>query len=136
MQVLGVTVPDLRAIVKEAVKATKARDAAEVARKNELALRKEAQESERLQRQLAYIADMSLAQRLLDENKLSLVDKLLKRYAPEQGDRDFRGYYWHHLNDLSKGEEIHTIPHEFMVRSISLSEGGTLLASSTWWRAH
>jgi len=118
--------------------ATKAGNAAEVARKNEsvlrrneLALRKEAQESERVQRQQAYIADMSLAQRLLDENKLSLVDKLLKRYDPEQSERDVRGYFWTHLYRLSKGEEIHTIPHEIMVKSISLSADGTRLASNT-----
>ncbi|MHC4330083.1 MAG: protein kinase domain-containing protein [Planctomycetota bacterium] len=101
------------------------------ARKREHALREEAQESERKQRLNAYAADMSLAQRYLNENKLGMVDELLKRYVPKRPEDDVRGIHWHHLNQVSKGEEIHTFPHETMVRSISVSADGARLASNT-----
>ena len=107
------------------------RQAAEAAKGRESVLLEEAQEAGRQQRRQAYIADMSLAQRLLDENKLTLVDNLLKRYDPEGDEEDVRGYFWTHLDNVSKGEEIHTIRHEYMVRSISLSKDGTRLASIT-----
>jgi len=106
------------------------RQEAEAASQRELALRQEAEESERKQRLSAYAADMSLAHRYLNENNLTAVDEILNRYATKEGER-VRGIYWTHLNDVSKGDEMHTFPHETMVRSISLSADGTLLASHT-----
>jgi serine/threonine protein kinase len=103
------------------------------ARKREYALREEAEAGERKQRLIAYAADMSLAQRYLNENNLSKVDELLKRYEPKPGEEkeDVRGIYWGHLSDVITGDEIHTFPHKTMVRSISLSADGARLASNT-----
>jgi len=118
----------------QAWEATKARDAAEKARRSEFALREEAQESERTQRVKDYAADMSQAQRYLTENNLSMLDVLLNRYVPREGEegKDVRGINWHRFNTaISEGTHVHTLPHSAMVRSISLSNDGMRLASIT-----
>jgi len=111
--------------------ATDARKDAEAAGVRESELRQAAQDSERRQRLNAYAADMSLAQKYLNENNLGKVDELLRRYEPKADEDDVRGMYWRHLSLVSKGQEIHTFPHKTMVRSISLSSDGARLASHT-----
>jgi serine/threonine protein kinase/WD40 repeat protein len=105
---------------------------AETERRRAQALRDEALAAERRQRLNAYAADMSLAQRYLNENNLSAVKLLLNRYENQSNEMDVRGIFWTHLNEVSNGDESsHTFPHEAMVRGVSLSADGVLLASVT-----
>jgi len=110
--------------------ATGARRDAEAASKREQTLRTKAQEGERKQRLIAYASDMKVAQGALEENNLSRMVQLLYRYVPKPSEEDLRGIEWRYLWQASKGDEIHTFPHEAMVSSISLSADGTRLASA------
>ncbi|MFC1766225.1 protein kinase [Planctomycetota bacterium] len=101
------------------------------ASKSEHALRMKAQERELEQRLVAYESDMKAGQTYLRENDLDKVAELLDRYVPEPGDDDLRGIEWQYLRQVSTGDELHTFPHETMVRSISLSADGARLASIT-----
>ncbi len=88
-----------------------------------------AKEGERKQRLIAYASDMRVAQEYLRENNLGKVAELLNRYMSKPGQEDLRGIEWRYLWQASKGDEIHTFPHESWVNSISLSADGTRLAS-------
>jgi eukaryotic-like serine/threonine-protein kinase len=109
------------------------RQNAEEARQREQALREEAVASERRQRLSAYEADMRLAHRYLSENNLAMVKMLLDRYdRATNGFPDVRGLYWRHLHQVTQGDQSSsTLPHDSMVRSVSLSSDGGRLASCT-----
>jgi eukaryotic-like serine/threonine-protein kinase len=110
--------------------ATGARRDAEAASKREYTLRTKAEEGERRQRLMAYASDMKVAQVALEEDNFNMTVQLLSRYVPKPGEEDLRGIEWRYLWQASKGDEIHTFPHETMVSSISLSADGTRLASA------
>ena len=106
------------------------REEAQEAKGRESALREEAQEGERKQRLIAYASDMRVAQGALAENNLSVARQRLDRYLPEPNEEDLRGIAWRYLWQVTRGDEIHTFPHESMVREISLSADGVYLAST------
>ncbi|MHC4557060.1 MAG: protein kinase domain-containing protein [Planctomycetota bacterium] len=102
---------------------------ANAARERAVQEERKAKEGERKQRLIAYASDMRLAQEYLKENNLGKVLETLNRYMPGPGQEDLRGMAWRYLWQASRGDEIHTFPHESMVRCISLSDDGTRLAS-------
>ena len=114
--------------------ATGARKDAEAASRREYTLRTKAEEGERKQRLIAYAADMKLAREYLKKHNLPKMNELLNSYVPKPGEPDeddLRDIEWRYFTQVSKGDESYTIPHETMVRSISLSANGNRLASIT-----
>lgn len=111
--------------------ANDARRAAEVAELRETTLKEEAVASERRQRLVSYASDMQAASSALKENDLEQVKRLLARYDPKDGEDDLRGVYWYHLAGAIASGNPNTLPHETIVRSISVSADGMRLASQT-----
>ena len=111
--------------------ATSARRDAEAAGQRETILKEEAVARERKQRLISYASDMQAASNSLKKNDLEQVNKLLARYEPKPGEDDLRGVYWYHLAQAIERGNPNTLPHETIVRSISVSSDGRRLASQT-----
>lgn len=101
------------------------------ARKREQTLREEAQAGERRQRLNTYAADMKLGWEYLKKHDHQKVAELLNSYDHKPGEDDLRDIEWNYLKDTIAGNQTYTLPHEAEVRSVSLSQDGTRLASIT-----
>ena len=127
----------------QAVRATRARTAAEAARRaalksestaraaqaNEAKLRSQADAQARAARQRAYASDIRLVQQTLEMNDLGRAQQLLERQTPGPGENDLRGWEWRYLWEQARPDD-----HEVLraggprVDSMSFSGDGRYLA--------
>jgi eukaryotic-like serine/threonine-protein kinase len=64
-----------------------------------------AQEEARKARLNAYAADISLAQRGIQEADIGMATDHLRKYVPAPGEEDYRGWEWWYLDRLTKTQE-------------------------------
>lgn len=88
-----------------------------------------AEEERRLQRRYAYASDMKAAQIALQENNLGMALNLLQRYLPQAGEEDLRGIEWRYLWQLSRSDELLSLPHPEVLRDAVLSPDARYLAT-------
>jgi len=107
---------------KSQVAETQARQAAEVQQKR-------ANEQAALARLNEYVADVNLAQQSLVAGNFGRATQLLKKHRPKAGEADLRGFEWHYLWQLARGDEHASLPaQDGSVQSLSVSPRGDLLA--------
>jgi WD40 repeat protein len=81
-------------------------------------------------RHTAYVADMDLANRALDESDLGTAQKLLRRYWPGPREADLRNWEWRYLANLSEGDpHFSLVAHSSPVLSLCFLDDNTLLAA-------
>jgi len=92
--------------------------------------KKIAEAERRATQQLLYAADTSLAHQALESGNLARATRLLEGHRPVQGQEDLRGFEWHYLRNLCRGDEAHTFKgHGKIVEAVAMSPDGALLAS-------
>ena len=67
--------------------------------------RKVAQDEARKARLNAYAADVSLAQRGIQEADIGMAKDHLRKHVPDPGEEDYRGWEWWYLDRLTKTQE-------------------------------
>ncbi|HAB15855.1 MAG TPA: hypothetical protein DCE44_05330 [Verrucomicrobiales bacterium] len=87
-------------------------------------------------RRTAYVADMDLANRALDEGDLGMAQALLRRYYPKPHEADLRNWEWRYLANLSQGDpHFSLVAHTSHVLSLRFLDDKTLLtAGRADWR--
>jgi len=89
-----------------------------------------AEASERAMRLNVYAADMFLARRALDDGHLGVARQTLQRHIPGPGGEDLRGYEWHALHHLCRGDDRRiAATHQGAVLAVAHSPDGKLLAT-------
>jgi WD40 repeat protein/serine/threonine protein kinase len=86
-------------------------------------------------RHAAYVADMDLANRALNEDDLGIAQSLLRRYWPGPHETDLRNWEWRYLANLSEGDpHVSLVAHSAGVRSLCFLDDNALLtaASADW----
>jgi eukaryotic-like serine/threonine-protein kinase len=76
-----------------------------------------------------YAADMNLAQRALADNNLGRAVELIRKYSPNPGERDLRGFEWRYLWQQTRGQETATLPLQDFIKSIAFSPDGRWFAT-------
>jgi eukaryotic-like serine/threonine-protein kinase len=77
-----------------------------------------------------YAADMQVASQAFANYDLGLVRRTLRAQVPRSGEADWRGFEWHLLQKLSRGDELLTFTgHTATVTCVAVSPDGTTLAS-------
>jgi WD40 repeat protein len=90
--------------------------------------RTRAEEQREANRQLLYVADMNLAQRVWHEGNYPRVLELLGRHRPAAGVPDLRGFEWRHLwHAAHLHERVFELPS--FVEVVHLSPDGQLMAA-------
>jgi WD40 repeat protein len=90
-----------------------------------------AEGQEDLVKRLLYLSNMNLAERAWQAADLELLDRVLKETQPEPGQKDLRGFEWHHLRRLRHHSALRTLPHGNYVMSLDWSPDGSRLATAT-----
>ena len=87
-------------------------------------------------RHTAYIADMDLANRALNEGDLGMAQTLLRRYWPAPYETDLRNWEWRYLANLSDGDpHASLVMHSASVLSLRFLGDDSLLTCGTAdWR--
>jgi serine/threonine protein kinase/WD40 repeat protein len=87
-------------------------------------------------RRTAYVADMDLANRALDEDDLGTAQALLRRYWPAPGEPDLRNWEWRYLVKRCEGDpHFSLVAHSSSVLSLRFLDDNTLLtAGIADWR--
>ncbi len=106
-----------------------ARRQAEEKAKEESVQREIAQATARELHRSLYEADVSLAQKALNENHLGRAVELLHKYSPLPGEADLRGFEWRYLWKLTRGDELFTFPHDHYLEAVAFSPDGKWLAT-------
>jgi WD40 repeat protein/serine/threonine protein kinase len=114
----------------QAARATRAREeaasnarAARQAQAQESAARAEAQ-------QLLYVSDMDLAHLALEEGNLRRAETLLEAHNHKPGEEDLRGFEWHALKRLCRGDQLFSFPPQaYVPLCVAFSPDGRLLAT-------
>jgi hypothetical protein len=128
----------------QAVRATHARQEAELAHKGEETLRLQAQQKQaeaeaaeasekelrRLAQVQAYAADMKAGQAALEQNSRQQAVTLLNQFWPKPGEPDLRGIEWRYLWQAAKGEQIYTWKLPGMVPGAHFSPDGREMAAA------
>jgi eukaryotic-like serine/threonine-protein kinase len=78
-------------------------------------------------RRNAYAAEINVAFQALAENNLGRARELLDRQRPEPGQEDLRGFEWRHLWQLCQGDELETF-HDDWASCAAFSPDGKLFA--------
>src|SRR5262249_54885642 len=78
----------------------------------------------------AYVSSVNLAQRAWDAGQGALLMDLLARTRPEDGQKDLRGFEWHHLWRMTHSEGLTLRGHDGFVFSVALRPDGRRLASA------
>ena len=82
-------------------------------------------------RQLAYVADMNLAQQAWDANNMERLQELLNLQRPKPGQRDLRAFEWRYLWKQCHGDLFTFRGRTREVTSVAFSPDGKLLASGS-----
>jgi WD40 repeat protein/serine/threonine protein kinase len=97
---------------------------------------READQTRRAKRELAqrlYIADMRLAQRAWDDNRIGRLRELLEGQRPERTDgEDLRGFEWYYWWRLCHTELLILKGHTGRVEGVAFSPDGRRLATASW----
>ncbi|HVM47302.1 MAG TPA: protein kinase [Candidatus Acidoferrum sp.] len=113
----------------QAVRATRARQAALAAQANEAKLRQQAQAAELAARRRAYASDMNVARQALAGNNLGRALDLLDRQRPQAGEPDLRGWEWRYLWQQTRSDALFTLCQVGSeVQSLAVSPDGAFLA--------
>ncbi|MFN0124399.1 MAG: protein kinase domain-containing protein, partial [Blastocatellia bacterium] len=110
--------------------ANQQRAAAEAERNVAQTQRQRAEQSEKLQRQLLYAAQMKLAHQAWDKANVERTQELLDAHVPSAGQEDLRGFEWYYLWRLAHND-LATLRHTEAVVSIVQTPGGARLVSQT-----
>jgi len=98
-----------------------------IAKQNE----RDARAARDLSRLNAYAADMYLGFRAFEDGHLGLARSMLAGLVPEPGQRDLRGFEWHLLSRLCKGDDIASFPdHSAAVAAVAFSKGSDSFVSA------
>ena len=81
-------------------------------------------------RRANYVADMNLARVAWDENNLSRARELLEKHRPRPGEADLRGFEWHYLRRLFRGDLLTVKAHPGGVTSVAFTPDGKRLVTS------
>jgi eukaryotic-like serine/threonine-protein kinase len=127
-----------------AVRATRAEQSAVASQKQEVVLRRQAEdERARAEQEKAsarlneYVAGINLAQQSLAAGNLGRAVQLLNRHIPPPGETDLRGFEWRYLSKLCEGDEHENLPkQEGPVHSMAVSPGGEWLAVGVKDKCH
>jgi serine/threonine protein kinase/WD40 repeat protein len=136
----------------QAVRATRARLAADIARleaeksyakardaqasesrlrQSEADQRKRAEARELEARRFAYASDMLLAQERIANNDRGGASRLLQTYIPKLAEPDLRGWEWHFLSTKIQGPELAVLRgHDHRVTDVAYSPDGKWIASA------
>lgn len=80
-------------------------------------------------RENVYAADVFLASRALEDGHLGATRATLLRHVPQAGETDLRGYEWHALERLCRGDDLKILArHQGAVQALASSPDGSLLA--------
>jgi serine/threonine protein kinase len=134
--VLGIT-----GSVRQAVRATRAKQHAQASEAKANKAQAEASQqrevavtNERTARQNLYANDMLLAFQALDRGNIGRTRELVRKYAPEPGQDDFRGWEWRYLWWKSRGDELFTLgSHSAVVTVAAFFPDGRTVASARMW---
>ncbi|MCC6233817.1 MAG: protein kinase [Verrucomicrobiales bacterium] len=87
-------------------------------------------------RRTAYVADMDLANRALEEGDFGTAQTLLRRYRPGPGEPDLRNWEWRYLAQLSQGDPHFSLEsHTSQVLGLRFLDDATLMsAGKADWR--
>lgn len=88
-----------------------------------------AREKARILRQNLYSADMNLAQRALADNNLGRAVELVRKYLPNEGEDDLRGFEWRYLWQQTRGQETGTLALDNFINSLAFSPDGQRFAT-------
>jgi eukaryotic-like serine/threonine-protein kinase len=112
---------------------SRAKERAEAAEREQAHSRRLAEEREAIMRQNLYAVDMNLAQQALKIDNLRRAAELLDRHRPEEDRPDLRGWEWHYLSQLARGDELFTLGHHSnVVKCVTISPDGSYLASGSY----
>jgi WD40 repeat protein/serine/threonine protein kinase len=122
-----------------ALRATQAENEARISESLQVQLRREAElerEKARAQADSArmneYVADINLAQQSLISGNYGRGVQLLKKYLPQRGVPDLRGFEWRYLWRVSRGEDHVAFAQQgSAVRTLAVSPNGQFLAAGT-----
>jgi len=104
-----------------------ANESAKAARKSELAATK-ARDEFQLN---AYAADIYLAFRANADGHLGQARQMLARHVPVNGGRDLRGFEWHALSRLCRGDDVSTFKdHGAAVMAVAFDPSGKTVTSA------
>lgn len=79
----------------------------------------------------AYVSDMKVIQRALDQHNIQRARMLLNRHRPRPGQHDLRGLEWRYLWTRSRGEELKVLhPHDGIAPLAVFSPNGKWLATA------
>lgn len=79
----------------------------------------------------AYAADIYLAFRANADGHLGQARQMLARHVPTPGEKDLRGFEWHALNRLCRGDDIRTfLDHQAAVMAVAFDPGGKTITSA------
>ncbi len=80
-----------------------------------------------------YAADMILAQAALETGNIGRAKELLRKYLPQPGEKDLRGWEWRYAWNQCRSDELFTLgSHEGIVTTLALSTNGRILASGSY----
>lgn len=88
-----------------------------------------AEAERRLQRRFAYASDMKAAQIALQQSNLGMALNLLRRYLPRGGEDNLRGIEWRYLWQMSRSDDLLSIPHPEVLRDAVLSPDARYLVT-------
>jgi eukaryotic-like serine/threonine-protein kinase len=109
------------------------REQADARAKAAAAAKEEANHQRMVAQENLYAADMSLAQRALEEGNLGRAQSLLEGHRPRAGGPDFRGFEWRYLLEASQSQSVSTLRgHASEVWSVAFSPDGKTLATASW----
>jgi len=79
-----------------------------------------------------YAADMILAQAALEAGNIGRSKELLRKYLPQPGEEDLRGWEWRYAWNQCRSDELFTLEgHTMNVTSLALSTNTGILASGS-----
>ena len=81
-----------------------------------------------IRRQL-YASHMNVAFQAWDKGEIPRVEQLLTEHAPKPGEEDLRGFEWFYLWRLSHSEQLTLSGHHELLRCVTFSPDGRLLAT-------
>ena len=106
------------AIAKESARAAKESEQAATAARDEFQLN-------------AYAADIYLAFRANADGHLGQARQMLARHVPAEGEKDLRGFEWHALNRLCRGDDTRTFEdHRAAVMAVAFDPSGKTVTSA------
>ncbi len=92
-----------------------------------------AEDNELFARQNAYAADMNLAQRALQDNKVGLATSLLNNHRPaRKSEIDLRGWEWRYLWQVCQPDEsVRLQTNSGSIGAVAISQDGRVMAAQT-----